>query len=171
MTALMNTPCKLIVAVAALAIGSFALLLSMPVRSAPEARFSTLSGESFGTSALRGKVAIVNFWSTSCGACMAEMPKMVRVYRRLAPRGYEMVAVAMKRDDPVEVAAVVARGALPFKVALDPAGEIARRFGNIHITPTTFLIDKRGRILRRFVGEPNWQEFDALVEKALAEPA
>ena len=96
---------------------------------------------------------------------------MVRVYRRLAPRGYEMVAVAMKRDDPVEVAAVVARGALPFKVALDPAGEIARRFGNIHITPTTFLIDKRGRILRRFVGEPNWQEFDALVEKALAEPA
>ena len=96
---------------------------------------------------------------------------MTRVYREFAPRGYEMVAVAMMRDDPAQVAAFAAGGALPFKVALDPAGDIARRFGNIHITPTTFLIDKRGRVLRRFVGEPDWQEFNALVEKALAEPA
>jgi peroxiredoxin len=102
---------------------------------------------------------------------MAEMPRMSKLYRELAPRGYEMVAVAMKRDDPVGVAALVAKDALPFKVALDPAGDIARQFGNIHITPTTFLIDKRGRVLRRFVGEPNWQEFNALVEKALADPA
>jgi peroxiredoxin len=167
----MNAPSKLIVAVAGLAIGSFTLVLGMPVRSAPQARFSTLSGESFDTSALRGKVAVVNFWSTSCGVCMAEMPKMVQVYRELAPRGYEMVAVAMKRDDPAKVAAFAAAGTLPFKVVLDPAGDIAKRFGNIHITPTTFLIDKRGRVLRRFVGEPNWQEFNALVEKALAEPA
>jgi peroxiredoxin len=169
MARLMSTAWKLIVAIATLAIASFAMLLTMPVRSAPEARFSTLSGETFGTAALHGKVAVVNFWSTSCATCMAEMPKMAQAYRAFAPRGYEMVAVAMKRDDPAQVAALAASGALPFKVALDPAGEIAARFGNIHITPTTFLIDKRGRILRRFVGEPDWKEFERLVEKALAQ--
>jgi peroxiredoxin len=171
MAVLMNIPMKLIVALGALAIGSFATLLSMPVRSAPEARFSTLSGERFDTSSLRGKVAIVNFWSTSCGVCMAEMPKMAQAYRAFAPRGYEMVAVALKHDRPEEVAAFTRRAALPFKVALDPRGDIATRFGNVHITPTTFVIDKRGRILRRFVGEPDWKEFDALVEKALADGA
>jgi len=93
---------------------------------------------------------------------------MARAYRAFAPRGYEMVAVALKHDRPEEVAAYAERTALPFKVALDPHGDIARRFGNVHITPTTFVIDKRGRILRRFVGEPDWQEFNAVVEKALA---
>jgi peroxiredoxin len=167
----MNIPVKLIVALGALAIASFAMLLSMPVRSAPEAHFSSLSGEHFVTSSLRGKVAVVNFWSTSCSVCMAEMPNLARAYRTFAPRGYEMVAVALRQDRPEAVAAYAERTALPFKVALDPRGDIARRFGNIHITPTTFVIDKRGRILRRFVGEPDWQQFNAVVEKALAEGA
>jgi len=96
---------------------------------------------------------------------------MARAYRAFAPRGYEMVAVALKRDRPEAVAAYAESAALPFKVALDPHGDIARRFGNVHITPTTFVIDKRGRILRRFVGEPDWREFNAVVEKALAEGA
>src|SRR5438552_3990527 len=96
MAALMRSAPKLICLLAALAIGSLTAVLAMPVRSAPEAEFTTLAGELFLTSELRGRVAVVNFWATSCGVCVAEMPAMIETYREFAPRGYEMVAVAMR---------------------------------------------------------------------------
>jgi peroxiredoxin len=166
----MTSPAKLIAALAVVAIGAFVAFLFTPQRSAPEARFAPLAGESFVTSELRGKVAVVNFWATWCPECVSEMPRMVEAHRKYAPRGYETVAVAV-RDHPSRVADFAQKRALPFKVVLDRSGEVSKRFGNIRVTPTTFIIDKKGRMLRRFVGEPEWGEFDRIVEKALAEPA
>jgi peroxiredoxin len=139
--------------------------------SAPEVRFSTLSGDSFATSDLRGKVVLVNFWATSCVSCVQEMPKMVETYKMFAPRGYEMVAVAMSYDHPNQVAQFAKSRGLPFKVALDTDGTIAKSFGNIRITPTTFVLDRQGRVLKRYLGEPDWAEFHGLLDKALREPA
>jgi peroxiredoxin len=95
---------------------------------------------------------------------------MAERHRKFSGRGYEMIAVAV-RDHPNRVADFTQRTALPFKVAVDDTGAISRQFGDIRITPTTFLIDKKGRVIRRYVGEPQWQEFDRLVEQALADPA
>lgn len=169
MAALMKT--KLIVGFAALAILAGAVAALMPRPAAPQVTFATLAGESVATSDLRGKVLLVNFWATSCAPCVKEMPRMVETYRKFAPRGYEMVAVAMSYDPPNQVAQFAQRRGLPFKVALDGSGEIAKEFGNIRVTPTSFLIDRRGRIVKRYRGEPDWAEFHALVEKALDEPA
>jgi len=96
------------------------------------------------------------------------MPKMIDTYRKFAPRGYEMVAVAVQSDHPNSVADFTRRRALPFKVALDGNGDIARQFGRVSITPTSFLIDKQGRVLKEYIGEPDWAEFHTLVEKALS---
>ena len=126
-----------------------------------------LSGGNFSTAALRGKVVLVNFWATYCAECIQEMPKLVDTYRKYAPRGYDTVAVAVRHDNPSRVAQFVTKNELPFKVALDSSGELAKEFGNVRITPMSFLIDKRGRVLKRFVGEPNWAEFHELVERAL----
>lgn len=158
----------LLVAVVALAAGVAASLLTWQKPSAPEVRFAALSGEQFSTSDLRGKVVLVNFWATWCTTCVEEMPRMIDTYRKFAPRGYEMVAVAVQSDHPNSVAAFTQKRALPFKVALDGDGSIAKEFGRIRITPTSFLIDKNGRVLKEYVGEPDWAEFHALVEKALA---
>jgi len=163
---------KLIVAVAAMAIAAgagVALLTRHP--PAPEVRFVTLAGQNFATSDLRGKVVLVNFWATSCVACVEEMPKMVEAWRKFSPRGYEMVAVAMSYDHPNLVADFTQKRALPFKVALDTDGAVARGFGDVSVTPTTFLLDRRGRIVKHYVGEPDWHEFHALIERVLAEPA
>jgi peroxiredoxin len=164
----MRSPLKLIAVLAVLAIGALCATLAMPVRSAPEASFVTLSGERFTTSDLRGRVVVVNFWATSCGSCLAEMPNLERSYRRYAGQGYEFIAVAMRYDPPATVAEFTRRRALPFKVALDRDGEVAKRFGNVHVTPTTFVIDRQGRVLRRFIGPPDWKALDAVVEQALA---
>jgi peroxiredoxin len=169
--ALMKT--KLIVGLAAaamLAAAAAALFIARPA-GAPQVTFATLSGEKLATTDLRGKVLLVNFWATSCVVCVKEMPRMVETYKKYAPRGYEMVAVAMSYDHPNQVAEFAQRRALPFKVAVDGSGEIARGFGNIRVTPTSFLIDRQGRIVKRYLGEPDWGEFHALVEKALEDPA
>ena len=170
MALLMKTP--IVAGLAALALGAAASLLFLQRDvAAPEVRFSTLSGESFSTSDLRGKVVLVNFWSTSCVSCVKEMPKMVETYKKYAPRGYEMVAVAMSFDPPREVAEFASHRALPFKVALDSTGSIAKSFGEIRITPTTFVLDRQGRVLKRYLGEPDWPEFHDLLDKALGNPA
>lgn len=162
---------KLIAALAVVAIGLGAAAALMQRAAAPEVKFATLSGETLATSSLRGKVLLVNFWATTCPSCVHEMPKMAATYRKFAPRGYEVIAVAMRHDHPNRVAEFAQERALPFKVALDGDGAIARGFGNVRVTPSSFLIDKQGRILKRYVGEPDWAEFYALVEKALSDPA
>jgi peroxiredoxin len=165
---------KIIVGICALA-GAVAWTAAIVVlsgltllRPAPEVRFTPLSGETFSTSELRGKVVLINFWATYCASCVREMPKIVETHRKFAPRGYETVAVAVGRDNPQRVARFAQSRALPFRVALDSSGELAREFGNVRLTPMSFLIDRQGRVLRRYVGEPNWSEVHQLVDRALA---
>ena len=167
----MKMQTKLIVLVAALAIAAGAAFGIVRRAELPQAQFVALAGGNFSTTDLRGRVVLVNFWATSCDTCVAEMPKMVEAWKRYAPRGYEMVAVAMSYDHPNAVAEFVRKRALPFRVALDASGEVARVFGNVNVTPTTYLLDRSGRIVAKYVGEPDWQDFHARVERALAEAA
>ena len=155
----------LLASLAIAAIAAVASLTLMP--PAPEVKFSTLAGDSFSTSELRGKVVLVNFWATYCGPCIKEMPKVVDAHRKFSARGYETIAVAVRRDDPERVAQFAAKHALPFKVAIDSSGELGREFGNVRITPMGFLIDKNGRVLRRYVGKLDWAELHRLVEREL----
>ncbi|WP_114809521.1 peroxiredoxin family protein [Paraburkholderia kururiensis] len=134
---------------------------------APDATFTLLSGQKVSTSELKGKVYLVNFWATSCTTCMHEMPQMVQTYNRFKSQGLEFVAVAMNYDAPMYVANYAETRKLPFKVALDD-GSAAKQFGNVQLTPTTFVIDRNGKILKRYVGEPQFAELDQLLEKALS---
>jgi peroxiredoxin len=132
----------------------------------PDATFTLLSGQKISTSDLKGKVYLVNFWATDCDTCVQEMPKMVQTYNRFKSKGLEFVAVAMQYDPPMYVMNYSQTRQLPFKVAMDD-GSAAKQFGNVQLTPTTFLVDKHGRILKRYVGEPQFAELDQLLEKAL----
>jgi peroxiredoxin len=162
---------KLIAVIAAVAIATTGAFVLTREEAAPEVRFTALSGENFATSDLRGKVVLVNFWATSCETCVKEMPMLIETHRRFAPRGYETVAVAMSYDHPNLVAEYAQKNALPFRVALDTSGEIAKRFGEVLLTPTTIVLDRRGRIVKQYLGEPDHAELRALLEKALANPA
>ena len=153
---------------ASIAIAAIAAVASLTLtRPAPEVTFNALTGEPFATSELRGKVVVVNFWATWCPDCIKEMPKLVDTHRKFAARGYETIAVAVRQDKPEDVARYNAKHALPFRIALDRSGEVAREFGNVRLTPTTIVIDKKGKIVRKYVGEPDWAEFHQLVEREL----
>ncbi len=136
---------------------------------APDFTYTLLDGSKGSTQALRGKVLLVNFWATSCVTCVKEMPQIVDTHRKYQPRGFETLAVAMSYDPPAYVASFAQSRQLPFGVVIDNTGAIARAYGDIQLTPTTFLIDKKGAIVKRYVGEPDFAALHGLVEKLLAE--
>ncbi len=163
----LNRPIALAALGVAIAVGIY---LALPQRvAAPDATFTTIEGQTLATADLRGKVVLVNFWATDCIPCMREMPRIVQTYNKYRARGFETVAVAMSYDPPNRVLDYARKNALPFKVALDLSGELARRFGDVQFTPTTFVIDRRGNIVRRYLGEPDFAALHSLLESKLDE--
>src|SRR5688572_14090229 len=141
------------------------------VNPAPAVTFTSIKGEKVGTAELRGRVVLVNFWATDCATCVKEMPRLIETYNKHREKGFELIAVAMRYDPPNYVLNYTEKNALPFKVALDPMGELAKAFGDVKLTPTTVVIDKRGNVVMRILGEPDFTKLDALIAEKLAEPA
>lgn len=154
-----------IVALSVAAIGYFSVTDQKP---APDVTFISLSGEKMSSQSLRGKVVIVNFWATYCATCIREMPQLVETYNKFKDEGLELVAVSMRDDPPNYVLNFTQTRKLPFKVVLDVQGNLAKAFGDVKMTPTTFVIDKEGNIIKRYVGEPEFSALHLLLEKALA---
>ena len=136
--------------------------------AAPQSTFVLLNGSQKSTSDFQGQVVLVNFWATSCTTCVAEMPKIIATYNKYHPQGFDTMAVAMRYDPPSYVVNFAQTRQLPFKVAIDNTGVIAKAWGDVQLTPTTYLLDKKGAIVKRYVGEPDFAELHALIEKLLA---
>jgi len=153
------------------ALGALGLAGCAGRESAPESTFVLLDGSQATTADLKGKVTLVNFWATTCVTCVKEMPSIIATYKKYQDRGFETVAVAMEYDPPAWVLNFSQSRQLPFKVALDNTGDIARQWGDVKLTPTTYLMDKQGRIVKRFVGEPDFPALHALIEELLAQQA
>lgn len=158
----------LLVAVAVFAILGALVFTLMDKPQAPAATFTTLDGHSMSLDQLRGKVVLVNFWATSCPGCIKEMPDMIETYRQYKDKGFEIVAVAMSYDPPNYVANFVRTRQLPFPVALDVKGEHARAFGDVQLTPTSFLIGKDGSILDQKLGALDFDKLKAQLDKELS---
>ena len=137
--------------------------------AAPDSTFVLLDGSKKTTADFKGKVTLVNFWATSCTTCVAEMPKMVSTYNQYHDKGYQHIGVAMSYDPPSYVVNYAQTRKLPFEVAIDNTGAVAQAWGEVQLTPTSYLVIKKGEIVKRYVGEPDLKELHALIEKLLAE--
>jgi peroxiredoxin len=158
-----------LIAIALLAIAAGVVYLSGPSDRAPFSTFVLLDGSKKTTEDLHGKVTLVNFWATSCTTCVAEMPEMVATHQKYQGRGYQTLAVAMSYDPPAYVVNFTQTRQLPFQVAIDNTGEVAKAWGDVRLTPTTYLVNKRGQVVKRYVGTPDFDELHLLIEKLLAE--
>jgi peroxiredoxin len=137
--------------------------------NAPNISYTLLDGASSNLKARQGKVVLVNFWATSCTTCMHEMPQIISTHEKFKARGFDTLAVAMSYDPPAYVSNYAQSRQLPFGVAIDNTGAIAKAFGDVRLTPTTFLIDKRGGIVKKYVGEPDFAALHGLIEDLLKE--
>ena len=166
----MKTDRRIVVAAIILSLGALAAGVYAGSRAAapPQVTFIGVKGDQFSMASLKGKVVLVNFWATSCSVCKSEMPKMVQTHEKYRDQGLETIAVAMSYDPPDHVDAYARQNKLPFRVTLDIFGKAMEAFGGVRGTPTTFLVDKQGKIVQRFEGEPDFGKLGALIERELA---
>ena len=156
-------------AMVAACLGALAIYISHRPSAAPHTRFVLLDGSSTVTDDFKGRVTLVNFWATSCAVCVAEMPQLVGTHQKFHGRGFSTVAVAMQYDPPSYVVHYAQSRNLPFSVAIDNTGSVAKAWGEVSATPTTFVLNRRGEIVRRFVGAPDFAELHQLIERLLQE--
>lgn len=167
----MNLPNRMIaLAMLGVALAAGLYLTDFRRKAAPDVRFATIEGEILTTGELRGKVVLVNFWATDCVPCITEMPRIVKTYNTYRARGFETIAIAMRHDPPDSVREYALRNALPFKVAHDASGNLARSFGDVGALPTTFVIDRSGNIVSRRVGVLDFERLWTLLDEQIGEP-
>jgi peroxiredoxin len=124
--------------------------------AAPLVQGNDLNGQAVATAALKGKPYLVNFWATSCVTCVKEMPDIIALHEEFSGKGFQTIAVAMRYDRADFLQKFVEDRGLPFTVVHDTTGDWARAFGDVSVTPTTFVIDAKGQIFKRYVGEPDF---------------
>ena len=154
---------------AALTVTTLGLSACGSSQAAPQSTFVLLDGSRQTTADFKGKVMLVNFWATSCVTCVAEMPEMIATHKKFASRGFDTVAVAMSYDPPSYVVNFAETRQLPFKVAIDNTGAVAKAWGEVQLTPTTYLVNKQGQIVKEYVGQPDFAALHQLIEKLLAQ--
>lgn len=137
-----------------------------PGAQAPEYRAVDLRGDSVAISDLAGEVVLLNVWATWCPPCREEMPSMQRLYDTLGPAGLRIVAVSIDAAEGAtdaggrpggDVAEFVAEYGLTFDIWLDPSGGIQRTYRTTGV-PESFVLDRRGRIVRRLAGPAEWDD-------------
>lgn len=136
---------------------------------APATPVVLLDGSTRAAAAVAGQVTLVNFWATTCSVCVAEMPQMVALFNTYRDQGFATVAVAMAYDPPASVIYYSESRQLPFDVVIDNTGAVARAWGGVEATPTSFLVNRRGEIVQRFVGAPDFAALAKSIEKLLKE--
>jgi peroxiredoxin len=138
-------------------------------KQTPQFSYTTLDGRQTHSSSLQGQVVLVNFWATSCTTCVAEMPDLVATHQKYKGQGLQTLAVAMSYDPPSFVVGFAQSRQLPFTVVMDNTGAIAQAFGDVKLTPTTFLLNKKGEVVKRYVGKPDFDAVHRLIESLLGE--
>ena len=125
------------------------------LKTSPDISLMTIKGEEIHLASLQGKPLLVTFWATTCPGCIKEIPHLIELYDELAPQGLEIIGIAMDYDPPNRVLAMSKTRNIPYPIALDIHADAARAFGNVRLTPTSFLIAPDGRIAYQKVGAIN----------------
>ena len=156
----------------ALALGVLACAPGVPVEAdletspLPEFSVEDLEGNLVTNTNLAGDVVLVNFWATWCGPCKIEMPWFVDFQRKYKDKGFTVLAISLDENGAAPVREFVAELELNFPVVLgdDP---LAADFGGVHALPTTFIVDRSGRIVFRHTGLVSKQTYVDEIEALL----
>lgn len=134
---------------------------------APAFELADLSGQTVSSTAFAGKVVILDFWATWCPPCREEVPHFVTLQNKYGAQGLEIVGLSLDAGGAKDVAPFAEEYKVNYKMLLG-ADEVAKAFGGVNSIPTTFVIDRQGKIVQRFVGYTPPEVFEATIAPLLA---
>ena len=125
------------------------LKASADLKSKPlELKFTAVDGREVDLAKMQGKVVLIDFWATWCGPCVAELPNVLKAYKELHPKGFEIVGISLDSDKEKLESFVKERG-MEWPQFFDGQGwknEIASRYG-INSIPAMWLVNKKGMVV------------------------
>lgn len=134
-----------------------------PGDAAPNFQLTTLDGKTVELSDYRGKGVFLNFWATYCPPCKEEMPYMDNLYKEFKDKGIEILAVNVG-EPPLTAQKFVERYDLSFPILMDEREEVYKAYG-VKPIPSTFLIDKDGKVIDRVTKGLTEQEIREMMER------
>lgn len=120
-------------------------------RKAPDFALRDADGKLVRLSDYRGKVVLLNFWATWCGPCRFEIPWFIEFQRQYKDAGLEVLGISMDEDGWEVVRPFVARLGVNYRILMGD-DMVAQLYGGVDSLPTTFLIDRQGRIASVHIG-------------------
>ena len=136
-------------------------------KTAPDFTLNTLDGKTLRLSDLRGKAVVLNFWATWCPPCKVELPWFVDLQKQYGPQGLQIVGISEDEGSKDKVAQFVKEMGLDYTVAVDDAN-VYEKYGDVEDLPTTFYIDRNGKIVQFAMGLIDRSEIEQNMKTALA---
>ena len=132
---------------------------------APDFKLMDATGKPASLSDFRGKVVLLDFWATWCGPCVEELPVLVALQKKYESRGFTVVGVNMDSLGAPAVVDFVRQNELNYPILLS-GGDLPADYP-VPGFPTAFLIDRRGAIIQRYLGESTYEELAKDIESIL----
>jgi len=131
---------------------------------APGFTLTDVQGRAVSLADFRGKVVVLDFWATWCPPCRREIPDFITLQSEFGSKGVQFVGIAL--DEPGNVKAFAQQNGMNYPVLLGD-DDVAKSYGGISGIPTTFIIDRGGKIVNRFVGFRPREAFEKEIRKSL----
>lgn len=133
---------------------------------APEFLIHDLENQPLQLSDFKGKVLLINFWATWCPPCIEEIPHLEKLFNNYSKKGLVVLGVSLDEAGREHVKSFVKENALSYPIAMSNE-KMVKDFGGIRGTPTSFLIDREGKIVKKWVGYRDYDYFESLVKGML----
>jgi peroxiredoxin len=137
-------------------------------QNAPDFELQSLEGKNVKLSDFRGKAVLLNFWATYCGPCKIEMPWFVEMQTEYGPQGFQIVGVAMDDASTEDIAKFAREMGVNYPILLGKES-VGQSYGGVGVLPTTFFVDRNGKITAREFGLQSRSVFVDNIKRALSQ--
>lgn len=135
---------------------------------APDFELEAIGGGSLKLSNLRGKAVLLNFWATWCQPCKREMPWFVELQKEYAGQGLQVIGVAMDDASTADIAKFAKDMGVNYPILLGKE-DVGLRYGGVNVLPTTFFLDRNGKVIAREFGLQSRSVFVDHIKEALGQ--
>ena len=142
--------------------------LDVAGKPAPNFTLESLEGKNIQLSGYKGQAVLLNFWATWCGPCKIEMPWFVELQKEYGPQGLQIVGVAMDDASKEDIAKFVKEMGVNYPILIGKDA-VGNDYGGVNVLPTTFFIDRDGKIVAREFGLQSRSLFVDNIKKALSQ--